>query len=191
MEERKFKALPTVILIGANVAMYVYTSLLSGNFLVINGNVLDYYGQSNFAVYYRGYYWQLISAMFVHFNIVHISSNMLFLFIFGLRAEELFSTPEYYSIYFGSGLAGNLLTLLAGPNLVSAGASGAIMGVFGANVIFLRKAVRQSILVSLMYAFLFFLLTASEGTNLLAHLGGLLLGLGMGYFLAGTRNFVR
>jgi len=58
-------------------------------------------------------------------------------------------------------------------------------------VIFLRKAVRQSILVSLMYAFLFFVLTASEGTNLLAHLGGLIAGLAMGYFLAGTRNFVK
>jgi rhomboid protease GluP len=153
--------------------------------------VLIYYGQWNLAVYH-GYYWQLISSMFVHFDIVHISSNMLFLFIFGLRAEDLFSTAEYYSIYFGSGLAGNLLTLLAGPNLLSAGASGAIMGVFGANVIFLRKAVRQSILVSLMYAFLFFVLTASEGTNLLAHLGGLLAGLAMGYFLAaGTGNLAK
>jgi len=178
-------------LIAANVAMYAYTSLLSGNFVVINQNVVAYYGQSNSAIYYYGYYWQLISAMFVHFDIVHISSNMLFLFIFGLRAEDLFSMAEYYSIYFVSGLAGNLLTLLAGPLLLSAGASGAIMGVFGANVIFLRKAVNQPILISLIYAFLFFVLTASEGTNLLAHLGGLLAGLAMGYFLAGNKNFVR
>jgi rhomboid protease GluP len=153
--------------------------------------VLAYYGQWNFAVYHYGYYWQLISSMFVHLDIVHISSNMLFLFIFGLRAEDLFSTAEYYSIYFLSGLAGNLLSLLAGPNLLSAGASGAIMGVFGANVIFLRKAVSQPIFVSLMYAFLFFVLTASEGTNLLAHLGGLIAGLTIGYFLAGTKNYVR
>ena len=129
--------------------------------------------------------------MFVHFDIVHISSNMLFLFIFGLRAEDLFSTAEYYSIYFTAGLAGNLLSLLAGPYLLSAGASGAIMGVFGANVIFLRKAVSQPIFISLAYAFMFFILTASEGTNLLAHLGGLLAGLAIGYFLAGTRNFVK
>jgi rhomboid protease GluP len=113
---------------------------------------------------------------------------MLFLFIFGLRAEELFSTVEYYSIYFVSGFAGNLLTLLAGPNVLSAGASGAIMGVFGADVIFLRKSVGQPIIVSLMIAFLFFILTASEGTNLLAHLGGLLAGLIIGYFLSRTKK---
>ena len=180
--------MPTLILIGTNVAMYVYTSLLSGNFIVINGNVVAYYGLSNSAVYYHGYYWQLISSMFVHLNILHIGSNMLFLFIFGLRAEELFSTIEYYSIYFVSGFTGNLLTLLAGPNVLSAGASGTIMGVFGADVIFLRKSVGQPIIVSLMIAFLFFILTASEGTNLLAHLGGLLAGLIIGYFLSRTKK---
>ena len=170
--------------------MYVYTSLLSWNFVTTNIDVLYNYGQWNLAVF-NGYYWQLISSMFVHVDIVHIGSNMLFLFIFGLRAEELFSTVEYYSIYFLSGLAGNLLSLLAGPNLLSAGASGAIFGVFGANVIFLRKAVGQPIIVSLMFAFLFFILTASAGTNLLAHLGGLVTGLVLGYFVVGTRKFVR
>lgn len=179
-----------MVLIAANVAMYVYTSLLSGNFVTTNIDVLAYYGQYNLAVF-RGYYWQLISSMFVHVDIVHIGSNMLFLFIFGLRAEELFSTFEYYSIYFLSGLAGNLLSLLAGPNLLSAGASGAIFGIFGANVIFLRKAVGQLIIASLMYACLFFILTVSAGTNLLAHLGGLVAGLAFGYFVVGTRKFVR
>lgn len=170
--------------------MYVYTSLLSGNFVVMSDNVLSVYGQFNAAVF-SGAYWQLVSAMFVHFDIVHIASNMLFLFIFGLRAEELFSTAEYYLIYFSSGLAGNFLTLLAGPNLLSAGASGAIMGVFGANVIFMRRTVGQPIIVSLMFAFMFFVLTASEGTNLLAHFGGLVAGLLLGYVFAGSRRFVR
>ena len=182
--------LPTLLLIWANVGMYVYTSWLSGSFVTTSLEVLAFYGQWNFAVL-NGYYWQLISSMFVHVSIVHIASNMLFLFIFGLRAEELFSWAEYYLVYFSSGLAGNLLTLLAGPNIYSAGASGAIMGVFGADVIFLRKAVGQPILVSLMFAFVFFVLTASAGTNLLAHLGGLAAGLLLGNFFAGTRKFER
>ena len=190
MEERKFKATPTLVLIAANVIVYVYTSLLSGNFVRTSVDVLLFYGQWNLAVF-NGYYWQLFTAMFVHFDIVHIGSNMLFLFIFGLRAEELFSTVEYYAVYFGSGLAGNLLSLVAGPNLLSAGASGAIMGVFGANVIFLRRAVGQPVLVSLMFAFMFFVLTLSEGTNLFAHLGGLLIGLLLGYVIAGSRRFER
>lgn len=138
MEEYEFKAAPTLVLIFANVAMYVYTSFLSNNFVITNIDVLAYYGQWNLAVF-NGYYWQLVSSMFVHVSIVHIASNMLFLFIFGLRAEDLFSSAEYYTIYLASGLTGNVMSLLAGPNLVSAGASGAIFGVFGADVIFYEK----------------------------------------------------
>lgn len=186
----KFRATPTLVLIAINVGMYVYTSLLSGNFVTTSIDVLAFYGQWNLAVF-NGYYWQLITSMFVHVSIVHIASNMLFLFIFGLEAEKLFSTVEYYFIYLSSGLAGNLLSLLAGPDLLSAGASGAIFGVFGANVIFMRRAVGQSIFVSLMFAFMFFVLTASEGTNLWAHLGGLLTGLLLGYAFASSRKFVK
>ncbi|MBX5326705.1 MAG: rhomboid family intramembrane serine protease [Candidatus Bathyarchaeia archaeon] len=171
--------------------MYLYTSVLSGNFVTTDITVLAFYGQYN-ALVFNGFYWQLLTAMFVHVNIVHLASNMLFLFIFGLRAEELFSTVEYYSIYFASGLAGNLLSLVAGPEFLSAGASGAIFGVFGANIIFLRRAVRQPIIISLMYAFMFFILSSlSPGTNFLAHLGGLVAGLGLGYVFAGTRKFFR
>lgn len=190
MEEYEFKAAPTLVLIFANVAMYVYTSFLSNNFVITNIDVLAYYGQWNLAVF-NGYYWQLVSSMFVHVSIVHIASNMLFLFIFGLRAEDLFSSAEYYTIYLASGLTGNVMSLLAGPNLVSAGASGAIFGVFGADVIFLRKATGQSVFVSLMIAFLFLIMSISIETNVFAHLGGLIAGLAFGYALASTRRFER
>lgn len=190
MEVYAFKLAPTIILIAANVAMYVYTSLLSGSFVTTNIDVIATYGQWNVLVL-NGSYWQLLTAMFVHVNIVHLAGNMLFLFIFGLRAEELFSTAEYYLIYFASGLTGNLLSLLAGPGLLSAGASGAIFGVFGANVIFLRRAVGQPIVVSLMYAFLFFVLSMSAGTNLFAHFGGLVAGLVLGYAVAGNQKLAR
>ena len=172
--------------------MYVYTSLLSGNFVWTADPVLAYYGQWNYALIHYGAYWQLFTAMFVHVGIFHLFSNMLFLFIFGLRAEELFSTTEYYLIYFASGLAGNVLSLVAGPDMLSAGASGAIFGVFGANVIFLRRSVGQPIFISLMYAFMFFILSSmSPNINLFAHFGGLVVGLGLGYVLAGTKRFVR
>jgi len=60
--------------------------------------------------------------MFVHASIAHIGGNMLFLFIFGLRGEEMFSLPEYLGIYLIGGLAGNVLSLVLGPSLLSVGA---------------------------------------------------------------------
>ena len=95
---QKFK--PTLVLIALNIAFYIYTSIVGGNFLEINGNMIVQYGQVNELVLYYGYYYQLLTSMFVHANIAHIAGNMLFLLIFGLRSEEMFSLPEYLSIYF-------------------------------------------------------------------------------------------
>jgi drug/metabolite transporter (DMT)-like permease len=52
-----------------------------------------------------------------------IAVPLALLLIFGLRAEQLFRTREYLLIYVVSGLTGNLLTLLFGPEMISAGAS--------------------------------------------------------------------
>jgi len=177
----------TYIIVALNIVAYVYTSVLGGDFVETSFNVILLYGQVNYFVM-KGWYWQLFTSMFVHVNIIHLLGNMFFLLVFGLRAEELFSLREYLGIYFLSGLAGNLLTLLFGPAMISAGASGAIFGLFGACTIYIRRAVGQSIIGALLYSF--FLLTVSSGPNVnnFAHLGGLVVGLLIGYFLATRRK---
>ena len=184
----KFKI--TYILIALNIILYIYTSLVGGDFLytnIINYDVLLLV-QVN-ALVFQGFYWQLLTSMFVHASIIHLFGNMLFLFIFGLRAEEMFSLPEYLSIYFIGGLAGNVLTLLfLDPWDLSLGASGAIFALFGAVVIFSRRSVRQSIIGALVYAFFLFFINLGPGVNIFAHLGGLGIGLLLGYFIASRRK---
>jgi len=122
----------TYPILALNLTVYAYTAILSGNFMVISSDVLSQYGQSNYLVI-NGFYWRLFTAMFAHTNIVHLVVNMLFLIIFGLRAEELFSITEYLTTYLLSGLVGNLLTLLLGLTGFP-GASGAIFSLCGACV---------------------------------------------------------
>jgi rhomboid protease GluP len=150
--------------------------------------VIAQYGQWNRYVLEGGAYWQLFTAMFVHINIVHLVGNMFFLFIFGLRAEGMFDIKEYLLIYFLSGFAGNLLTLLFGLDMISAGASGALFGMFGAVTIYVRRAIGQSITSALLYAFFLLILSAGFGVNVLAHLGGLVVGLLLGYTFAAMRR---
>jgi rhomboid protease GluP len=129
--------------------------------------------------------------MFVHVDIMHIALNMLFLVIFGLRAEELFKPEEYFTVYLLSGLTGNILTLFFMPVwTVSAGASGAIFGMYGAGIIYMRKAFGQSIVGALMYGFLLLILTMGSDVNIVAHFGGLVTGLIIGYALAKSRKQV-
>jgi rhomboid protease GluP len=182
---------PTLVLVVANIAFYGYTSLIGKSFVVTSGSVLAIYGQYNYAILHWGYWWQLFTSMFVHVNIAHIAGNMFFLLIFGLRAEEFFTDAEYYFLYLTSGLAGNLLSLayLFYPTAVtSAGASGAIFGVFGAVIIFMRRVIGGSVIGALLFAFMFFVITLSSGTNFYAHFGGLLTGLVIGYILASSRK---
>ena len=180
---QKFK--PTYILIALNIAVYIYTSVEGGNFLDTDFTMIYTYGQVN-AFVFQGAYWQLLTSMFIHANIAHIAGNMLFLLIFGLRSEEMFSLPEYLAIYFIGGLTGNLLSLLL-PDIISVGASGAIFALFGAATIYARRSVSQSIIGALIYAFFLLFLSSGPGVNAFAHIGGLLAGLLIGYVLA-TRH---
>ena len=188
MSKSSKKYMPTYIIIALNIIFYVCTSIIGGDFITTGDLAIFWLGQVNFAIIYYGWYWQLFTSMFVHVSIVHLLGNMFFLFIFGLRAEELFSLKEYLFIYFLSGLTGNLLTLLFGLDMVSAGASGAIFGVFGACIIYIRRAIGQSIITALMYAFFLFMINIGPGVNFLAHLGGLAVGLLIGYVLGATRR---
>jgi len=185
MNSAKYKL--TYILITINVAVYIYTSLLSGNAITTSLDVQATLGQYNFLVF-NGWYWQLLTSMFIHASIFHLSGNMLFLLIFGLRGEEMFSLQEYLGIYLVGGLVGNMLSLMFGPDFISVGASGAIFALFGACVIYGRRSVRQSIIGALVYAFFLFFIITGEGVNILAHLGGLGFGLIIGYLIASRRK---
>lgn len=184
---QKFR--PTIIFIALNVAVYIYTSVAGGDFLNTSTNMILQYGQVNLFIIHDGLYYQLFTSMFVHANIAHIAGNMVFLLIFGLRGEEMFSLPEYFSIYLLGGLTGNMLSLLLLPlNVPSVGASGAIFAMFGAATIYARRSFSQSIIGALIYAFFLLFLSSGPGVNNFAHIGGLLTGLLLGYVLAARRK---
>jgi rhomboid protease GluP len=182
------KLMPTTFLIAVNLFVYIYTSWIGGNFIETDYRILLQFGQYNISVF-SGNYWQLLTSIFVHVDLPHIALNMLFLVIFGLRAEELFKIQEYFAVYLLSGLSGSLLTLFfMAPNTVSAGASGAVFGMYGAGIIYTRKTYGQSIVGALFYSFLFLILSTGVGVNVVAHFGGLAAGLVIGYALAEYRT---
>ena len=183
---QKFKI--TFILIALNVAMYAYTSLAGGDVLNTSNLMIWQWGQVNGLVLIYGWWWQLFTSMFVHANVIHLAGNMLFLLVFGLRGEEMFSLPEYLLIYILGGLVGNLLSLLLGLSFVSVGASGAIFALFGACAIYARRSIGQSIIGALMFGFFLLIISSGENVNYLAHIGGLLGGLAMGYIIARRRK---
>jgi rhomboid protease GluP len=180
----------TYVIIALNVLFYVYTAILGGDFINIGRDPLLLYGQVNASVMQGWYIYQLFTSLFVHASILHLAGNMFFFLIFGLRAEELFDSKQYLLIYFLSGLAGNLLSLAVDPGSITpdVGASGAIFGVFGACIIYVGRSIGRSIIGALAFAFFLLLMSAGPNVNSIAHLGGLVIGLLIGYALATRRK---
>ncbi len=82
-----------------------------------------------------GDWWRLVTAAFLHASLLHIMFNMLALWWIGGPLEAAIGHWRYLTIYAVSGLAGSAGALLAEPQAVTVGASGAIFGLLGAMVV--------------------------------------------------------
>ena len=78
----------------------------------------------------RGFVWQLLTYMFLHYDIWHILVNMLFLWFFGREVEYFIGPKHVTRLYLGAGLAGAMLWLLFNFSSTATvlGASAAVLG---------------------------------------------------------------
>ncbi|MBY9000403.1 MAG: rhomboid family intramembrane serine protease [Candidatus Heimdallarchaeota archaeon] len=146
--------------------------------VTISDQILATIGQYNLRVF-EGHVYQLVTSIFVHTNIIHFLSNSLFLFLYGLRAEEKFLSWQYYLIFVLSGLFGGILSLFAfNPFTISAGASGGIFGLLGADLVLAyQEEKKKSLWVYIGMGGIFLILSAGINVNILAHAIGLISGI--------------
>lgn len=98
------------------------------------------WGANNSRLVFDGEYHRLFTSMFLHGSVTHVVFNMLGVYYIGLTIERFFGVYRFALIYVLSGLAGSLLSvLLNGPDISSVGASGALFGLVGAEMVFLYK----------------------------------------------------
>jgi rhomboid protease GluP len=186
---------PTNLIIAANVLVFVAMGFLGAGWIE-TGDMMVYvrYGANNGAVTTDGQWWRLFTSMFLHFGLLHLALNMWALFQVGHLVERLLGRAMYVLAYLGSGLCGGFATLIwNGDRVWSAGASGAVFGIFGVLGGFAlrqRRTIPRSVLQPLLKSTLWF-----AGYNLLwgiahphidnaAHIGGLLGGVVLGGVLA-------
>lgn len=183
-------------IIAANVVAFVVMGVLGAGWFEV-ADMMPYirFGANRADVTTDGEWWRLVTCMFLHFGLVHLLLNMWALLQTGHLVEQLFGRPLYAVVYFGSGIAGSVASLLWDRRDLawSAGASGAVFGVYGALIGYalrerrgLPKAVFQPLLKSTL-AFagynIFFGLVHPNIDNA-AHLGGLTGGIALGWALA-------
>lgn len=158
----------TYALIAANVAVFVLqiaSRAVQYKFALLPGYVAG------------GQYYRLLSSAFMHYGIVHILFNMWALYVLGPPLEEHLGRLRYATLYLLSALGGSVVVYLFSPlNAATAGASGAIFGLFGATLVAARRLkldVRW--LVGLIVINLLITFTV-PGISWQGHIGGLITG---------------
>jgi len=182
----------TRALVAANVAVFLLTALGGGGLLQADGERFIGWG-SNFApLTAAGEWWRLATAMFLHFGLVHLLFNAWALWVIGSLVERLYGHARFAAIYAVAGLAGGLASMTWNPLANSAGASGAIFGIIGAQLAFFMRgghllpatvvrAQRNSTLAFIAYAVVFGFVV--PGIDNAAHFGGLAAGFALGWLL--------
>lgn len=87
----------------------------------------------------RGEYYRLVSSGFVHADIPHLLFNMLSFYFFAFAVERYIGTPRFLLLYFAGLVCANLGTLHKhrnDPQYASLGASGAILAVMFAAIVY-------------------------------------------------------
>ena len=167
----------TYALIAINVAAFV-AELAGGASLgsFSGGGTLVRDAGLNGPAVADGDWWRIVTAGFLHVNLIHIGFNMFALFILGTLLEPGIGTPRFLGVYFVSLLAGSFGALLLTPHATTVGASGAIFGLMAAVIVVARgRGVEQLAQQFGLFVVLNLVLTFSiSGISVGGHIGGLI-----------------
>lgn len=175
----------TRLLITLNVAVFVLMVLWGVSPQAPTAAELTAWGANFGPLTSSGQWWRLLTCMFLHFGFFHLLVNMWALQSAGEFVERLLGNVGFVVLYLVSGVMGSAVSLFFHPVQVSAGASGAIFGVFGAlqgftwrshsqtpKVIYQRLRDSGISFLALNLAFGWLV----PGIDLSAHIGGFVVG---------------
>ncbi|HXB09463.1 MAG TPA: rhomboid family intramembrane serine protease [Puia sp.] len=177
----------TPILIDLNLAVFI-VMVLSGVSLFLPGthSLIQWGGNIRYLTLDHQW-WRLITCCFVHIGILHLLLNMYALLYIGILLEPQLGRARFASAYLLTGIMASLASLYWHTHTLSAGASGAIFGMYGVFLALLttnliEKTRRTALLASIgVFVGYNLVLGAKAGVDNAAHIGGLLSGIIIGY----------
>lgn len=168
-------------LVVLNISFFIVLAIIGLSPLILNDSVVIFVGQYNRFIFENGFIWELVTALFVHFHLGHLIGNVIFLLLFGYRAEDFYNWKQFLLIYLVSGIAGNVLGLALGMEFYSAGASGAIFGMFGALIYPIKTEEPKSLKGMILIGIIFLIFSGvNYNTDHISHWVGFLVGLILG-----------
>lgn len=178
----------TATLIGICVVVFGLMALSGANLFWPSIEVLIKWGADNRTyTVIKGEWWRMFTAIFLHIGIIHLFLNMASLYAIGILLEPFIGKWRFLAAFLITGVGGSIGSLVWNANTVSAGASGAIFGLFGVLLALLttnliEKSIRRSLLPNIVWVVSINLfLGIVPMVDYAAHIGGLITGLILGY----------
>lgn len=185
----------TPVLINLNILLFTIMAISGVSILSPDSESLIRWGANFRPVTLEGQWWRLITCCFLHIGILHLLMNMYALVYIGLLLEPHLGKGRFAAAYLLTGIAASLTSLCWHDLTISAGASGAIFGMYGVFLAMLttnliEKSARKALLASIGIFVVYNLANGIKGNiDNAAHIGGLISGLIIGYiFYPGLKN---
>lgn len=118
----------TKIFLTIQILLYVVLELFGGS---TNTSTLITFGAKVNELIYQGEWWRFVTPIFLHIGFLHLVMNSLALYYIGMAVEKMYGSVRFLFIYMFAGVTGTMMSFIFSPS-ISAGASGAIFGLFGA-----------------------------------------------------------
>ena len=133
----------TPAIVGVNVALFVIMLAFGAGLTALDSRVHLLFGANYGPLTWNGQEWRLLTAAFIHFGVIHLAFNMFALYNGGSITERLFGSARFAVIYLLSAVAGNVASGWWDASRLSAGASGAVFGVYGALLAYFARRPRD------------------------------------------------
>ena len=188
----------TPILLTINILVFIIMALTGVNILIPDNESLLNWGANFRPMTLEGQWWRLLTACFIHIGIQHLLMNMYALLYIGLLLEPYLGKTRFIAAYLIAGIAASVTSLWWHDLTISAGASGAIFGMYGVFLAlltsnFLDKSFKKAFFTSIAIFIGYNILNGfkpNSGVDNAAHIGGLLSGVVIGYaFLPSLKKF--
>jgi rhomboid protease GluP len=178
----------TYVIIALNVLVFILMAMDGAGIVDTNGLVHVKWGSNFTPLTLSGDWWRLFTNIFIHFGIIHLLMNMYCLYMAGIYLEPMLGKLKYTVAYVCTGITASVVSLWWHSDGVnSAGASGAIFGMYGLFLALLTtnlipKQMRQPLLQSTAIFVVYNLVYGMKGgVDNSAHIGGLISGFIIGY----------
>ncbi|WP_069164932.1 rhomboid family intramembrane serine protease [Nocardia altamirensis] len=166
----------TYALIVINVAVFAITAAQAQS--VVDNQTAALFGRwVLFPPYVAdGQWWRVIGSGFLHFGPIHLLLNMFALYVIGRDTELVLGRLRYLAVYLVSMLGGAAAVMVFSQDSATAGASGAVYGLFGAITVILIRLRQNPNQMLILIAINVFISFSLPGISLWGHLGGLAAG---------------